>query len=72
MSGVARVRATKVSPVVVGLTIRESYITGLRVGSEKSFIAHGEDRKWDFISSEGSWNLTGLGGEAIIAVVCYF
>ena len=68
MSSVAKVHATNVSSVVVGLTIRDSFMKGWRVGSEKSFIAHGVDWKWDFILSEGSWDVNRLETEDIFAI----
>lgn len=69
VSSVAKVRATNVSPVVVGLTIRDSVMKGWRVGSEKRFIAHGVDWKWDFILSEGSWSVNRWETEDIFAVL---
>ena len=68
MSSVAKVRATKVSPVFVGLTIRDSSAKAWRVGSEKSFTAHGEDWKWDFICSGVCWTMTCLPTEDIVAM----
>ena len=46
VSSVASVRATNVSLVLVVLTMRDSFATGSRVGSEKRAAAQGVDWKW--------------------------
>jgi hypothetical protein len=35
-----------VSPLWLGLAMRDAMVNGWRVGSENSFIAHGVDWKW--------------------------
>lgn len=66
VSSVASVRATNVSAVLVGLTIREAFVKGSRLGSEKRAATQGVDWKWDCTGEGGGWSMLCLEAEDML------